>query len=111
MAGETAALDRALARAGETVTVRRQNPAAEVTCLAMVRGFEARPQADDLVGNVAQQDFFVILSPTPLGSFGVPTRYDQVVIGDMPRAIEAVTPIRIGADVVRIELKVRGGDS
>jgi hypothetical protein len=111
MAGEIAALDRGLARSGETVTLRRKSPAAEVTCLAVVRSYEAKPQADDLVGNIAQQDLFVILSPTPLGAFGLPTRDDLLVIGGMPRAIEAVTPIRIGSDVVRIELKVRGGDS
>lgn len=108
-----ASLDRALAGAGDTIKLRRRGVAGlddDVTCSAGVRSHESKPEPDGLVGAVTQQDFFVIVSPTPLVTWGVPTTDDFAVIGGTERKIDAVMPIRVAGAVVRYELKVRGGN-
>ena len=105
-----AALDRALAANGEDIVLRRMThvgtistPSDRPGIRAHVRGY--RP--DELVGNIAQGDRRVILSPTGLGG-DLPKRGDFVLIAGRSCKIEAAPEIRVGGVVVRIELQVRG---
>ncbi len=123
MTPELAALDRALARAGETVILRRTTGTTpqvsfDVECKAMVRGY--RPE--ELVGGITQTDSLVILSPTSIeraqwpgaqspsafGDVRVPKKGDKVVIQGRTRNVEAVGPIYVRGELVRIELRVLG---
>jgi len=123
MTPESAALDRAIARCGETITLRRMvgtNPSVpvDVTLQAVVRGYEPR----DLVGGITQDQLKVILSPSaltaaqwpgglPPGSGieqALPKKGDKAVIAGRVRTIEAAVPVRVRGRVVRIELRVLG---
>ncbi|MGA0561702.1 hypothetical protein ACO2RV_04575 [Ancylobacter sp. VNQ12] len=105
-----AMLDRALAANGEDVVLRRMThlgttstPADRPGIRAHVRGY--RP--DELVGNIAQGDRQVILSPSGLDG-DLPKRGDLVLIAGRSCMIEAAAEIRVGGVVVRIELQVKG---
>lgn len=123
MSPERAALDRALAIAGEPVVLRRQygvnpNTFVEVECRAFVRGY--RPQ--ELVGGISQTDIFVILSPTEIerakwpGGSGlssttdprVPRKNDKLTVRGAQRNVEAAGPIYVRGELVRIEMRVIG---
>jgi len=101
------ALDRALARAGTTVILRRAS-VADVECPASVRS----PTAQELIGGYKQSDSIVVLSPTPLASFTLPikagTGGDRVVIDGKARQVEVYSPFVVGGVLARIELKVLG---
>lgn len=105
-------LDVALARYGQTVTLQRTaidaatgavTVSAEVTCPAKVRPFG--PQ-DLAAGEV--QDIQVILSPTGVGTFGIPSRDDRIVIGGNPSNVEQIAPLYYGGELVRVNLLCRG---
>lgn len=105
-------LDRALAPTGENVTLQRTaidsstgaiTVSDEVTCPAQIRA--TAPQ-DLAAGEV--QDIKVILSPTGLGAFGLPSRDDRIVIHGNPSNIEQIGPIYYGAQLVRVDLLCRG---
>jgi hypothetical protein len=107
-----ARLDAAIAGYGQTVTLQRTAIDAstgaitvteEVTCPAQVRAYA--PQ-DLEAGEV--QDIRVILSPTGLGSFGVPNRDDRIVIGTDPSNVEQIAPLYYGGQLVRVNLLCRG---
>lgn len=105
-----AALDRALAANGEDIVLRRMThvgtistPSDRPGIRAHVRGY--RP--DELVGNIAQGDRQVILSPSGLGG-DLPKQGDSVVLDGRGCRIEAAAMIRVGGVVVRIELQVKG---
>ena len=117
------ALDRGLAARGEDVVLRRisgSGPSAtsvDVTCRAVVRGY--RPE--ELVGGIAQGDSQVILSPSeirlsgwpdpdgsPSGSASLPRKGDKLIVQGRMRTIEAVAPIQVAGELVRIDLQVRG---
>jgi hypothetical protein len=107
-----ASLDRSLALYGQTVTIQHTaiDPATgaitvsdQVTCSAKVRPYG--PQ-DLVAGNV--QDIQVIVSPTGVGSFGIPTRDDRVLIDGNPSNVEQIAPLYFGGDLVRINLLCRG---
>jgi hypothetical protein len=106
------ALDAALAPTGESVTLQRTAIDAstggvtisdEVTCPAQVRSYA--PQ-DLAAGDV--QDIRVILSPTFLGSFGIPSKDDRILIRGNPSNIEQIGPIYYGGQLVRVNLLCRG---
>ncbi len=103
-------LDAALREDGEDIVLRRMThvgtistPSDRPGIRAHVRGY--RP--DELVGNIAQGDRQVILSPSGLGG-DLPIRGDSVVIDGRGCYIQAAAMLRVGGVVVRIELQVRG---
>ena len=107
-----ARLDAAIAHYGQTVTLQHTavDPATggntvadEVTCAAAVRAFG--PQDLEAVGVV---DIKVIISPTALGSFGLPSRDDRIVIDGNPSNISQVAPLYFGGLLVRLNLLCRG---
>lgn len=119
-----AALDAALATAGQDIRLQRlsgtQQIPFEVTCRAMVRGY----QPSELVGAIGQQDSFVILSASEIGRKGwpgpassassdasdrrVPRKGDRAVINGKARTIEAAAGIYVDDELVRIEMQVKG---
>jgi hypothetical protein len=105
-------LDAALAGYGQTVTLQRDTRDAdgavtatvEADCPAKVRPYT--PQ-DLEAGEVA--DIRVILSPTSLAAFGMPSRDDRIVIeDDNPSNIEQIEPLYYGGQLVRLNLLCRG---
>jgi hypothetical protein len=118
MKPEVAALDAALRRAGTDAVLRRQAGNApdvtnfDVTVRAAVRNYGV----EELVGGVAQSDLKAIISPTeilaagwPVGQTGtMPRRLDRFVLQGSVSTIEAVNPVFIDNELVRIELQIRG---
>lgn len=117
MTKEIDALDKSLARAGQTVTLRRL-PTTDVICPASIRGYT--PQ--ELTSNITQQDSKVILSPTQINAAiwpgtQVPTlpdiripsknRGDLCEINGVFRTVQAGVGIYVQDVLVRIELQVR----
>jgi hypothetical protein len=107
-----AGLDRALAYTGENVTLQHTTidgstggitVSAEITCPAQIRSYA--PQ-DLSAGDI--QDIRVVLSPTGLGAFGIPSRDDRIVIKGNPSNIEQIGPIYYGGQLVRVNLLCRG---
>lgn len=109
-----ARLDRSIARTGETIMLRRlitdtngiEQIETEITPPAHVRA--SRPQ--DLVSGDDVADIAVIVSATGLGAFGVPARDDRIEIQGRACNIQKISPVYIGADLVRVNLLCRGGD-
>ncbi len=104
-----AKLDRAVAKFGQTVTLRRGKdtaPLAIATVKAHVRGFKP----DELIGGIDQNDSKVILSPSGLTNWpgGAPIKGDWVTIDGRVRSIVAAEPIKMNDVLVRIELQVKG---
>lgn len=117
MTVEIDALDRALARSGQSVTLRKL-PTTDVVCPAMVRGY----QPNELIGNIKQQDSHVILSPTQINAATWPaaqvagqpdtriprkSRGDLVIVNGVERSVQAGVGIYVRDVLVRIELQVR----
>lgn len=102
-------LNRAIAKAGDTVTLQRlvidgdgtTSVSAAATCPAFVRA--AAPT--DLVEG---RDTRVVLSATSLGAFGIPQRDDRILIEGNPASIVEIEPIYRGGELVRINLLCRG---
>jgi hypothetical protein len=108
-AAAIAALDRQIAAHGEAVTLRRVGTPSDTTVTA--RAFVRRAAVDPLVpgGDPAQASTMLVLSPTGLTTFVPPARGDKVEItGRATTAIEEVEVVRIGATVVRYNLRVLG---
>ena len=103
-------LDAALLAYGEdvvfqTITVDTEGAetvAAEQGCRASVRS--SLPQ-DLLEG---QRESQVIVSPTGLGSFGVPVKDTRILIAGAPANVETIDPIRVNGVLVRVNLVCRG---
>lgn len=125
MSGEVAALDNALARAGEDIILRRiygQAPRTnnvDVTVRAAVRAF----QPNELLGGIMQTDNKIIISPTDIAKAGwpggelpsatvadpkLPRITDRVIVQGRVRTILVVQPIYVEDDLVRIEMRVLG---
>ena len=103
-----AALDRALARNGETITLRLSRPPARPTEV-QVRAFVRQHDPHELVGGVDQIESKIIISPSSLAGWGGPPRKnDKAIIDGRTRNVEVVNPIKVGDAVVRIELQVIG---
>jgi hypothetical protein len=113
---EIDALDRALKRAGQTVTLRRL-PMIDVVCPASVRGYSAQ----EFTSNITQQDSKVILSPTQINAAVWPgpqgagpdiripnrNRGDLVIINGVNRTVQNGAGFYVEDVLVRIELQVR----
>ena len=108
---EIAALDAATRTYGLSVTLLRtaSDPATgavsvvdSITCPAVVR--TSAPQ--DLEGDSV--DIRIILSPTALGAFGIPTRDDRVVFNGDESNIQTIGPLYHGGQLVRVNLLCRG---
>lgn len=101
-----AALDRAIATAGEDIELRHMasgSASSTENLRAFVRGY--RP--DELVGAIQQGDGMISLSPTGLVS--PPKFNDKAVIGgSRVRNVQGVEVIRLAGVVVRYNLQVRG---
>ena len=125
-----AQLDRRLARRGEMIYLRRNSTAGAnqsyVQCElpAIVRALSI----EQLVGEIAQQNFFVIISPThiirqqwpggkpPAATGGIiapsdpriPNTNDVVYVRGMQKAVQRVAPVFDRGECIRIELTVLG---
>lgn len=100
------ALDQALQRAGQDVTLKR-NGETDLTVRARVRDYAA----SELAGTIQQGDSHVIMSPTEMadaGWEGVLTKGDRMVIDGRTRMVWTAVPKHVDGTVVRIELVVRG---
>lgn len=121
-----AALDSALADAGQDIVLRRivgQGAAAiniDVKCRASVRTYRLREDAT--VGGVAQAVVIVTISPTQIAnaqwpggtrpgqtvSPSTPRRNDRLIIDGRIRNINAVTPVSVGNQAVRFDMQIEG---
>ncbi|XUM25118.1 hypothetical protein ACRAVF_33835 (plasmid) [Bradyrhizobium oligotrophicum S58] len=123
-----AALDRALAGAGEDVIVRRTTGTApsttsvDVTCRAKVTASAAQPGT----GGVVITTYDVIISPTQIRAAGwpggstpalPPSQFDQaipraltdkIVLRGKAMAIVFVDPILVGNEWVRANIRAQG---
>jgi hypothetical protein len=108
-----ASLDAAIAGYGQTVTLQRTevDPATgaitvtdSVDMPAAVRSYG--PQDLEASGDVI--DIRVILSPTGIAAFGLPSRDDQIVIEGDPANIVQIAPLYYGGQLVRLNLLCRG---
>jgi hypothetical protein len=102
-------LDRMLADRGNTITLRRKDGVGgflTVDCLAVDLNY-SDPQ---LAGNITQDAYNVILSPTPLTAWTppLPLNTDQVYVQGRWRAVEAVVTKMVRDVAVRIELRAVG---
>lgn len=104
--------DAAIAGYGQTITLQHTavDPATggitvadQVTCPAAVRNFE--PQ-DLEAGEV--MEIRVVVSPTGLGAFGIPSRDDRVLINGDPANIVQIAPLYYGGTLCRVNLLCRG---
>jgi hypothetical protein len=107
-----ARLDAAIAGYGQTVTLQRTavdpttgatTVAEEIECPAAVRNFG--PQ-DLEAGQI--QEIRVVVSPTGLGAWGVPSRDDRILIDGDPANITQIAPLSYGGELVRVNLLCRG---
>lgn len=97
-----AALDRQLARHGQTVILRTSAGVVTSTVRAMMRGY----QPDELVGGIVQGDSKVILSPTGLNV--LPVLNSKVVHDGRVRNVQAVESVKLDDVLVRVNVQVRG---
>lgn len=119
-------LDAALATDGEDVVLQRVGASGgeivvqqAVTPRAFVRGLGRGYQAHQLGGNVTQQDYMVIMSPTEITEAGwtsgrpanedgrIPIRNNKVVIKGRVHNVEAAEAIFVTGVLVRIEVQAR----
>jgi hypothetical protein len=128
-AGAIARLDAALARRGENVVLRRvvglapNSTNVDVTVRATVRAAVRSNRPGELIGDMADTDSKVTLSPSdiaaaqwPAGEVvsvtapepSLPRRGDKVIIAGRVRNVEAVNAVRVADTLVRIELRVLG---
>ena len=110
--GMIASLDAAIGGYGQSVTLQRTavDPASgtitvtdSVTSPAAIRTYG--PQ-DLEAGEVV--DIRIILSPTGLGAFGMPSRDDRVLIDGDAANIAQIAPLYYGGRLVRVNLLCRG---
>lgn len=98
-------LDDQIARHGQTVKFKRGNGP-----IAAMRGFVRGFKPEELVGTLKQGDRTLVLSPTMLGTFGVPKAQDKVAFLAGGSATVQAPPEQIHMDnvLVRVNLIVRG---
>lgn len=101
-----AALDRQLARHGQTVRLRGQADPDDGSADRRVRAFVRGYRADELAGGIQQGDSEVVLSPTDLGAD--PARLGGLFIGERLCLVEVANPVTLADVVVRWNLWVRG---
>jgi len=105
-------LDAAIAGYAQTVTLQRTSVDAATGAISVTDSVDAPaavrsygPQ-DLAAGEVV--DIRVVLSPNGLGSFGLPSRDDRVLIDGDPANIAQVAPLYYGGRLVRLNLLCRG---
>jgi hypothetical protein len=124
-----AQLDRRLERRGEDITLHRQVGTTTISFVeANVPAIIRVLTVAQLVGNITQTNFFIILSPThllkqqwpggrtPPATGGiitpvdvrVPTVNDKVYVRGSQKAINRVAPVFDAGECIRIELTVLG---
>jgi hypothetical protein len=118
MSAEISALNRALSRASQSVTVKRRIGTTDAFVSVATTGRVTSFQPAQLSASITMNDSKVILSPSTFdnartwpGAAGgprYPRKGDQAVIDGRPRQIENVWPVMIGETVVRLELQVKG---
>lgn len=116
-AQEIADLDYALLNDGQTITLTRG--AASVDCYAFVRNLSEQ----QLVDNVGQQEFNVIISPTQIYAANWPTapnsppdspdpripiKGDVAFVAGRKTTVQAVLPKFVANTLVRIDMKTKG---
>lgn len=107
-----ARLDAAIAGYGQTVMLERTavDPATgaiTVTEQIETPAFVRSTAPQDLL-SAATPAIRVVLSPTGLGSFGIPNRDDRITIDGNPSNIEEIGPLYYGGQLVRLNLLARG---
>ncbi|RLP22263.1 hypothetical protein [Mesorhizobium sp. YM1C-6-2] len=107
-----ARLEGALARRGETVTIRRYTAATGTprpkTDVAGIKAHVRAVRADELVGSITQNDSKVIMSPTGISALLPLRKGDKVLVADAEKNVEFASHIRVQDVLVRIELTVTG---
>lgn len=119
---EIAALDRALAKDGETVLLRRRvgtgSTFVEITLNARLDGY----RSESLIGAVKQTHSAFVFSPTEInaavaagtwpgaaGGGNLPKTGDFLrSVGGVDRAIQSIAPVRVGNTIVRFDGQVLG---
>lgn len=119
---EIKALDRALAKDGETVTLRRRvgtgSVFIEVQCRARLAGY----RAENIIGVVKVTDSQFIMSPTQIAAAVAAGTWPGAAGGDIwpkigdfirqaggiDRRIEQTKPVTVGDEVVRIDGRILG---
>lgn len=108
-----AELDQALFEVGEPVTLQKiavdADGAETITLAADVRANVRASKPQDLEASDVT-DIDVILSPTGLEAFGIPTRDDRLILGTTGMAcnILNIAPIFVTGTLARIDMKCRG---
>lgn len=95
------ALDRQIAAHGQSVSFKRS------TSRLDARGFVREFKPEQLVGLITQQDRKVILSPSVLGTYGVPKAQDDVNIAGQIGKVQSVGMTHLNDVLVRLEIRVR----
>lgn len=95
-------LDAAIARRGESITLKRGADTATVK--ALVRG----KSTSELAGTSGQMHWTIVLSPTGLGSFGTPRQGDDVTIKGRECEVSFAEPVHMNGTLVRINLEAAG---
>lgn len=111
-AAHIARLDRAIGRAGDTVTLRRllidpngvEQIETEVSIPAWVR--DSQPQ--DLIIGDDVADIAVVVSATGLANFGLPERDERIEVNGRPANVQKAATIYRGGELVRVNLFCRG---
>lgn len=119
---EIAALDRALAKDGEAVLLRRRigtgSTFVEVTLAARLDGY----RSESLIGGVKQTYSAFVFSPSEINAAvaagtwpGAAAGGNLPKIGDflrsaggVDRRIEAISPVRVGNEIVRYDGQILG---
>ena len=103
---EAAAVDRALARAGEIVVLRRTG-LADLPVRAFVRGYKA----SELIGGIVQGDRTVIIGNTEIAAAawpGPPVKPDYVMIAGKSSVVQSCDVRRVAGVIVCHIIQVRG---
>jgi hypothetical protein len=102
-------LDRRLEQRGELVYLQRMVDQSTAQCAipAIVRALTV----EQLIGDIKQQNFFLIISPTHINRQQwprVPVTSDRVVVRGAQKAVQRVAPVFDAGECIRIELTVLG---
>lgn len=107
-ASAIAALDNAIAKTGQSVSLRRLTGDINIERRASVRDYTP----DEIGSGIIQGDTEVVLSPTALAGTPFegkpPKRLDRVLVADRLRNIESAEPVYMMDVLVRLNLQVRG---
>lgn len=116
--------DRVLAEFGQPVVFRRRIGTGSlfttVTANAVTKGFAKSRSGggSELVGSIAQAVYTIIVSPTQFerargwpgvaGGPRLPRKGDQAVADGRAYTIENCDPVKVGSEVVRLVIQVKG---